>query len=296
MPHRVLLPRTPRRACEGREALDRVAPGTFRMAQRIVLAVGMVSGLLAFIGKPDPRKIESRSPVEEIVGPQSESVLLTPTAPPGPRWIEVSRWEDLVKASRFMGRPILRLDDGSRTPDEPLFYVPDGPQSYIFDFQREGVRVSNAGGYALSTVPEVETEVEPPGPVPPRPPERRETPSLNEPLAPEPLVPPDEELETPPREASDRAQEVIEQYLGPEIGEAGGMEEAPAKNKVDVEIREMIHDVLVKLRNVPAGSNRFEEASYHVQRALELLRLGRYGSAQIEVNRAMRLVHDSHRK
>ncbi len=296
MPHRVLRTRTLRRACEGREALDRVAPGTIHMARRVVLGVGLVSGLLAVIGKPDPRRSESRSAIEDIVGAQSESVLLTPTAPPGPRWIEVSRWEDLVKASRFMGRPILRLDDGSRTPDQPLFYVPDGPQSYIFDFQREGVRVSNAGGYALSTVPEVPAVVEPPAPVSPRPPERREIPPLNEPATPEPLAPPYDEAETPTGEAVDRAEEVVEQYLGPEIGATDGTEEGPAKNKVEVEIRGMVHDVLVKLRNIPAGSNRFEEASYHVQRALELLRSGRYGSAQIEVNRALRLVHDAHRK
>ena len=296
MPHRVLSRWLPRMVCEGRESLDRVASDTFQRAPGWVLGPGFFSGLLAVIGGPDPRKLESRTAVDEIVGAHTESVLRTPTAPPGPRWIEVSRWEDLVKASRFMGRPILQLDDGTRAPEQPLFYVPDGPQSYVFDFQREGVRASNSGGYALPTAPAAPAVIEPPKPAPPRPIERKEIPPLREPTPPEPSEPLDEVAESPVGEASDPAEAVIEQYLGPDLDETEAGEEPPPKNRVESEIRGMIHDVLVKLRNVPAGSTRFEEASYHVQRALELLHAGRYGSSQIEVNRASRLVHDAHRK
>jgi hypothetical protein len=290
--HGVLRRSTPRAPREGREALDRVTPGTFRLVQRVAVPMGLLSGVLAFVGATTPRKSDPRSAVSEIVGPHSESVLLTPTAPPGPRWIEVSRWEDLVKASRFMGRPILRLYDGTRTPEQSLFYVPDGPQSYVFDFQRTGLRPSTSGGYSLSPAPETTVAEPTPVPVAPRPPERRELPAIDEPTLPEPSLGGEVASVPLPPEEPTSVDEVVEEYLGPEVDETAGEEGLPAKNRVEQEIRGMIHDVLVKMRGLPAGSHRLEEASYHVQRGLELLRQGRYGSAQIEVNRATRLVHE----
>ncbi len=149
------------------------------------IRVALLAGILAAVGSPGTRKNDPKSPVDEIVGANNEAVLLTRTAPPGRRVIEVSRWEDLVKAADIMGRPILRLDDGTRSPDQPLFYIPDGPQSYVFDFQREGVNVSKSGGYAPSPVAAPAA----PSPMlsPPEPMERIEPLPAYEPIAPEPV-------------------------------------------------------------------------------------------------------------
>jgi hypothetical protein len=267
------------------------------LGRRMAIDHALLAGLFAVTGTPGRRKSDpgTGTSVDEIVGPNTESVLLTRTAPPGPRWIEVSRWEDLVKASRFMGRPILRLDDGTRSRDQPLFYVPDGPQSYVFDFQRDGVNISTSGAYAPAPTPEAPVSPEPVPPSTLQPLEQTATPPAEELLLPEPPSPPDIATRPTPEVPSVPADKVVEQYLGPEVREPEETTGFPGKNKVEREIREMIHDVLVGLQKLPPGSGRVEQGTYHVQRALELLRMGRYGSAQIEVNRAARLVQDSER-
>ncbi len=63
-------------------------------------------------------------------------------------------------------------------------------------------------------------------------------------------------------------------------------------SQLDRDIREMIQQVLEGLRSLPASSGRLEQGTYYIQKALGLLDLGRYGSAQIEVNRAARLVRE----
>jgi hypothetical protein len=274
-----------------------LVPERFRFVRRAVLGAELLAGMLAVVGSTPSRKNEPRPSVDETVGPHTESVLLTRTAPPGPRWIEVSRWEDLVKASRFMGRPILRVEDGTRGVDQPLFYVPDGPQSYVFNFPREGVNTSTSGGYTLPSTlpspPEAPAVAEPvatPTPVP-KPPA---TPSLvNEPVLPEPSARMGVAPSPPPKEETLPGNDVVERYLGPEMAEPKRTEEFPGKNRVEQEIRGMIHDVLIALRTLSPGSTRMEKGRYHIQRALELLAQGRYGSAQIEVNRAARLVHEN---
>jgi hypothetical protein len=266
------------------------------LGRRLTVESALLAGIFAVTGNLGRRKNDPRSSVDDIVGPNTESVLLTRTAPPGPRWIEVSRWEDLVKASRFMGRPILRLDDGTRSLDQPLFYVPDGPQSYVFDFQREGVNVSTSGAYAPAATPEAPVSPEPAPPSTLESPERMVPPPADERLLPEPPAPPPDTAAVPVTETTAVSTDtVVDQYLGPEVAEPESAVEFPGKNKVEREIRGMIHDVLVGLQKLPPGSGRVEQGTYHVQRALELLRLGRYGSAQIEVNRAARLVQDTQR-
>ena len=270
-----------------------VSPDAFRVSRRIAAEAMILTGVLAIVGTPRPRKNEPRSAVDDIIGPHTESVLLTRTAPPGPRLIEVSRWEDLVKASAFMGRPILRLDDGTRSADQPLFYVPDGPQSYVFDFQREGVHASKSGGYVLPPEPVAAESL---APAIPEPPERIEPSPADERPLPEPARLPDATAGPLPDEKPSPGDEVVEQYLGPDVAEPEGAAGLPGKNRVEREIRGMIQAAVVGLRNLPVGSSRKEEGTYHVQRALELLQLGRYGSAQIEVNRAARLLQEPHRK
>ena len=267
----------------------------FSRLRRIAVGPGLVTGVLALVGKLPPRKGEPRSAVDEVIGSNTESVLLTRTAPPGPRWIEVSRWEDLVKASRFMGRPILRLDDGTRSLDEPLFYVPDGPQSYVFDLQREGVNTSTSGGYARTPGPETPVSTESLTPATPEPAERNETPPADERLLPTPARPPDAAAVPVWDEISIPSDEIVEKYLGPNVREPEDAAGPPGAAKVEWEIREMIRHVLVVLRNLPATSDQIEPGTYHIQRAMELLQRGRYGSAQIEVNRAARLLLEDHR-
>jgi hypothetical protein len=246
--------------------------------------------VMAVVGPSGSRKREAPEGPHEVNQPETESVLMTRTAPPGPRWIEVSHWEDLVRASRFMGRPILRLDDGTRELDQPLFYVPDGPQSYVYDFRREGVRVSTSGGYLMPSAPEPALTTEPASSPATEEPEWVETPSAPE--APATTEPP----------ASDTADlgagegtsiptdEIVEQYLGPAVREPGEFADLAEATKVERNIRDMIQQVVTVLRHLPASSDVIEPGSMHVRRALELLHRGRYGSAQIEVNRAARLL------
>ena len=56
------------------------------------------------------------------------------------------------------------------------------------------------------------------------------------------------------------------------------------------EIRSMIHELLGRLREVPPSSDRLERGTYHIERAIDLMRFARYGQAQIELNRASRLI------
>jgi hypothetical protein len=252
--------------------------------------------VLAAVGSGSPRKGDRVSAVEEVIGPHSESVLLTRTAPPGPRWIEVNRWEDLVRASRFMGRPILRLDDGTRTVDQPLFYIPDGPQSYVYDFQREGVKTSTSGGYMVPPAPATPTVTESVPTLTSEPSAPVEPASDGDSVLPEPALRGAAPVVSPPQEAPVVSDLVVDQYLGPDVREPEAGGEIFARNTVEQDIRAMIRDVLVSLRKLPAGSRRVEEGSYHLQRAMELLREGRYGSAQIEVNRAQRLAREGHRE
>jgi hypothetical protein len=265
------------------------------LSRRIAAGAALLTGVLAVVGPPGPRKAGPRSTVDDVVGANTEVVLLTRTTPPGPRWIEVSRWDDLVKASRFMGRPILRLDDGTRDPDQPLFYVPDGPQSYVFDFQREGIRASTSGGYALPPEPKAPVTAEPPAPAAPELPEWAEPPPADERRQPTPPRPSSAPTGSLREERSIPTDEAVEQLLGPVFPDADRVTGSPDTARVEREIREMIHHVLVVLRHLPSSSEVVGPGTEHIQRALELLRLGRYGSAQIEVNRAARLVVEDHK-
>ncbi|MGA7861579.1 MAG: hypothetical protein WCB19_06950 [Thermoplasmata archaeon] len=271
-----------------------MSPGAFGFARRLVAGAALLTGVLAIVGTPRRRKDEPRSAVDEVIGAHTESVLLTRTAPPGPRWIEVSQWDDLVKASRFMGRPILRLEDGTRSPDQPLFYVPDGPQSYVYDFQEKGVNASKSGGYVLPTAPEEPVTVESLTPLSPEPPETIEPPPAGERLLREPARRAEATTVPVPDEMPIPNDDVVEQYLGPNVREPEGAAESFDATKVEGEIREMIYHVVAVLRNLPISSDRIGPGTLHVQRAVELLRRGRYGSAQIEVNRAARLLVEDH--
>ncbi|MCI4351822.1 MAG: hypothetical protein L3K14_00305 [Thermoplasmata archaeon] len=263
---------------------------TLGRLRRLAADTGLLSVVLALVEPPGSRRANSRPAVDEIIGQRTEAILLTRTAPPGPRWIEVSRWEDLVKASDFMGRPILRLDDGTRSSDQPLFYIPDGPQSFVFDFRTEDRTTSISGAYALPPQAAEAPLEDPPArsalPVPPRsaaPPAYSTVPTAttSRPSAPVPADPP---VSKAPID------DLVEQYLGPNVPDPEGPVAPLAAAHVEREIRGMINDLLSKLRDVPPSSNRLESGTYHVERAIDLLRFARYGQAQIELNRAARLI------
>jgi hypothetical protein len=255
--------------------------------------VGILAGVFALVGTPRDRKRGPRSATDEVDGARAESVLLTRTAPPRPRWIEVSRWEDLVKASHIMGRPILRLEDGTRDPEQPLFYIPDGPQSYVLDYGRKPVSVSTSGGYLVPVSPP-----QPPEPIPavhpaPEPAVPEATPSLEEPRP--ARTPPTGKrvAEATPVLVPVPEDETVDRLLGPDVPDPVELERSEDARRVEEETRENIQRVIDVLRELPPSSDRLKRGKYHVQIAVKLFRAGRYGSARIELNRAARIIQEA---
>ncbi len=80
-----------------------------------------------------PRGNGSRSPsIEEIVKPYREVIVGT-TTPPAATRIEVRSWEDLIRVSDTLGKPILRFALPGALPGH-TFYVRDGSTNYVFEF------------------------------------------------------------------------------------------------------------------------------------------------------------------
>lgn len=236
----------------------------------------------ALVAPDDPG--EERTAIEELIHPWSGSIVDTLTPPTGARRIDVSRWEDLLHAAELLGRPILRLHGGEGGPDGRLFYVADGPQSYVFGFTGAPVNVAKSGGFASAPAPRPATS--PPAPERPAP-----APSPGTVLPPPPALapPPVRSRPIPPPVVPDPA----DALLGPELpGDRGPDTDLPSATVVERRIREMIHELLDDFRQLPPSSDRLERGTEHIQRAVDMLHLGRYGVAQIELNKAARLLRE----
>jgi hypothetical protein len=246
-------------------------------------AYASVLALVGVVTSPE-RKSEGRARIDEVIHPWSESIVDTPTPPTGPRRIDVSQWEDLIRASELLGRPILRLHGGEGGAEGRLFYVADGPQSYVFGFGGSSLNVTRSGGYAPPAPPVI---------LPAPPPEIVEVQELVIPAAPVPAPVPAKPDTTLPRPApSAEVPDLADQLLGPEIFDEKPDAELPTDTVVERRIREMIHELLADFRKLPAGSDSLEMGTEHIQRAIDMLHLGRYGTAQIELNKASRLLKD----
>jgi hypothetical protein len=255
------------------------------------VAFATVLGLVGVV-VPSGRKSPGRDAIDDAIQPWANSIVDTPTPPSVSHRINLSRWEDLLHTAELLGRPILRLNGGEGGAEGRIFYVADGPQSYVFGFGGLPVNVTKSGAYAPPAPPvpipsplpspeEAPAELDLPEPAPvapsrPRPPAR---PPVVEPV-PTPTPAPPAEID--PADA----------LLGPELPERLSDADLPSGTVVERRIREMIHELLVGFRKLPASSDRLELGTEHIQRAIDMLHLGRYGIAQIELNKAARLLKE----
>src|SRR5579859_4948454 len=106
-----------------------------------------VLALVGGLATPDHTR-ETRAAIDEVIHPWAVAIVDTPTPPSGSHRIDLSRWEDLLRAAELLGRPILRLQGGEGGPDGRLFYVADGPQSYVFGFRGASLGLTRSGAYA----------------------------------------------------------------------------------------------------------------------------------------------------
>ncbi|MFZ0830957.1 MAG: hypothetical protein WCB18_09415 [Thermoplasmata archaeon] len=251
---------------------------------RAILALEMVT--------VSGRAPEVRTGIEEVIYPWKVSIVETLTPPAGPRRIEVSRWEDLLHAAALLGRPILRLQGGEGGSEGRLFYVADGPQSYVYDFQGTVMNVARAGAFVPAPSPlsaastAAGARMAPP----------RVMAAL--PLPVEATAAPPETLEPGPTLSAHAATTSQVAPLPADIAwiteenETLADSEIPSATIVERRIREMIHELLAEFRQLPPSSDRLELGTEHIQRAIDMLHLGRFGVAQIELNKAAGLLQE----
>ncbi len=255
------------------------------LAVSIVPAAASVMGVTFFgvlavavfmaVNREDPGKEPEDRELDEIGRRFEVAVVRTRTPPLGSRRVDVESWGDLVRAAEFLGKPILRLVGGAGGPEGRLLYVLDGPVSYVFDFGRGLLNTARSGAYALSS--------------------RAETlPAVGLPTPPEPVVRPEVPDERPsepiPLPASVSAPTPVPAPERPELPERPTLAELSAVTKVEQQIREMVHDIMERLRSLPPEHENLERGVDHVQMALDLLRERRFGAAQMELNKASRLI------
>jgi len=247
------------------------------------------SYVLALVGvlTPPERTSEAREAVDEAIHPWAVAIVDTPTPPTGPRRIDLNRWEDLIRAAELLGRPILRLQGGEGGPEGRLFYVADGPQSYVFGFQGTSVRVTRSGAYAPLARPVPAPVTAPPAAAPVAVARPEVTP-----VAPVVYHPPMIQAIPPPAILPPVVPEPVNTQWGPEPPERLEDVDLPSATVVERRIREMIHELLADFRRLPSSSDRLELGTEHIQRAIDMLHLGRYGVAQIELNKAARLLQE----
>jgi hypothetical protein len=251
---------------------------------RSLLAVPALAAFALLTPPGRPRR--TGSTLEEAIQSSEASIVDTPT-PPGPRRIDVNRWEDLLQAAESLGRPILRLHGSGSGREERLFYVADGPQSYVFDFSGPSMDVTRSGAFV---------ELHPPAPIPaPAPPAAAPADALRLPATPSglPHAPP-QIFPAVPVPAIPAAAESVRSDSG---ADAEGPEQVaerdlPSATVVEQRIREVIHELLAAFRTLPPSSDRLELGTEHIQRAVDMLHLGRYGAAQVELDKAARLLRE----
>jgi hypothetical protein len=236
---------------------------------------------------PAERTRGGREEIDEAVHPWNVAIVHTPTPPSGPRRIDLSGWGDLLRAAELLGRPILRLQGGEGGPEGRLFYVADGAQSYVFGFRGDPVNVARSGAYAplahsipvpIKTPPTVaRLPVALPEVTPVALPVKR-SPALQ--IFPLPAIPPPVVLT--PADAT--------RY--PELPEPTADGDLPPDMVVERRIREMILELLNDFRKLPSSSDRLERGTEHVQRAIDMLHLGRYRVAELEISKAAALLQE----
>ncbi len=111
------------------------------------------------------RKAPSGSGLEEMIKPYREVILRTRTPPP-PNALSIRGWEDLVRASDTLGKPILRYETDNGVSMN-AFYVLDGPVGYVFVY---GSPPENARSSMPSTVGASSGAIPTSGPLAPDPP------------------------------------------------------------------------------------------------------------------------------
>ncbi len=227
------------------------------------------------VNREGPGKDPEDGELDEIGRRFEVAVVRTRTPPLGSRRVDVESWGDLVRAAEFLGKPILRLVGGAGGPEGRLLYVLDGPISYVFDFGSGLLNTARSGAYALS--PHTQTSPAVDLPVPPEPELRPEVPD-EKPLGPIPLP------------ASVSAPIPVPAPERPETPERPTPAELSAVTKVEQQIRVMVHDIMERLRSLPPEHENLERGVDHVQMALDLLRERRFGAAQMELNKASRLI------
>ncbi|MGC2288636.1 MAG: hypothetical protein WA688_02100 [Thermoplasmata archaeon] len=225
--------------------------------------------------------------MDEVTHSSAVAIVDTPTPPTGLGRIDLSRWEDLLHAAELLGRPILRLEGGEGGPERHLFYVADGAQSYVFGFHSDSVNVTRSGAYARPAPP-VPVPVPAPPPAAPVEVARTEVTQVTRAVARPPVIQPLPLPTIPPPVVPEPA----DATWSPEVSEQLEDTELPSATVVERRIREMIHELLTDFRKLPPTSDRLELGTEHIQRAIDMLHLGRYGVAQIELKKAAGLLRD----
>lgn len=245
------------------------------------------SSLAEGLDPPEPRR-GGLGPSGEAIHPDSLAIVDTPTRPAEAGRIDLSRWEDLVRASEILGRPILRLDAKQGASEAQLYYVADGPHSYVFGRRASSVDVNRSGAYA-APVPPARVHVPPPPKAPVAAAPEPERPRTSFPLPRPPVVRPVPTAAIPPPAVPDLSSPGWEA----EWSERGAETDLPSSTVVERRIREMIHELLNEFRKLPASSDELELGTEHIQRAVDMLHLGRYDLAQAELDRASKFLREA---
>jgi hypothetical protein len=257
---------------------------------RPLLALRALVGIGLLI--PSERSTKASPALDEVIQFSEASIVDTPTPPTAPRRIDVSRWQDLLRAAELLGRPILRLQGSEGGTEGLLFYVADGPQSYVFGFPGTSVSTKRSGAYAPPRLSPPEPAPGSPATLPAEAARSDETPLSFQPAPPAIIpalpLPANRTPSIPPPAVPERADSGWDSERPEKFADA----DLPSATVVEQRIREMIHELLVDFRKLPPSSDRLELGTEHIQRAVDMLHLGRYGVAQIELNKAARLLRE----
>lgn len=188
---------------------------------------------MGWLGSLRSTRSRGRGPpgLEELIKPYREAIVATSTPPPTNR-VEVSTWQDVIRTSDTLGKPILRYSSKPGA-NGSLFYVLDGTTGYVYEHGHLRIVESNAGPSAEAPVPAGVIHRSPlvPSTVPSTPPEnggQQPRPSAG-------LVP--EQAPTAERALRDRARRLLERIEATPVGR-------PSKsNAALLELRRAVADI-----------------------------------------------------
>lgn len=106
----------------------------------IILALAGVGGSIAWLASLRPRSTDDVAipPLDDLVAPFEEVIAKTASPPNPGSTITVDRWEDLVKISDTLGKPILRAPSNAPDSTRGTFYVLDGSVGYLYRYGSAG--------------------------------------------------------------------------------------------------------------------------------------------------------------